>query len=180
MVHYNIQSIANKLDLIETELRHFDVICLTDTWLDARTFDDLLLLKDYKLYRRDRSGDNHDGICVSVRNNIYSCRRNDIELPDIECVWVEVITHNKKKQLIGTFYRPPNSNNTVISTIEDSIGLDFDTNIKNILITGDFNLDTLKQVSNKIIDLCQHHNLEQLINEPTNFTETSSLLYISF
>ena len=53
VVHYNIQSIANKLDLIETELRHFDVICLTETWLDIRTSDDLLLLKDYKLYRRD-------------------------------------------------------------------------------------------------------------------------------
>ena len=176
VVHYNIQSIANKLDLIETELRHFDVICLTETWLDTRTSDDLLLLKDYKLYRRDRSGYNHGGICVYVRNNIYSCRRNDIELPDIECVWVEVITHNKK-QLIGTFYRPPNSNNTVISTTEDSIGLAFDTNIKNILITGDFNLDTLKQVSNKkIIYLCQHYNLEQLINEPTNFTETSATI----
>ena len=176
VVHYNIQSIANKLDLIETELRHFDVICLTETWLDTRTSDDFLLLKDYKLYRRDRNGDNHGGICVYVRNTIYSCRRNDIELPDIECVWVEVITHNKK-QLIGTFYRPPNSNNTVISTIEDSIGLAFDTNIKDILITGDFNFDTLKQVSNKkITDLCQHYNLKQLINEPTNFTETSSTI----
>ena len=49
--------------------------------------------------------------------------------------------------------------------------------LKNILIIGDFNLDTLKQISNrKIFDLCQHYNLEQLINEPTNFTETSSTI----
>ncbi|MEW8547189.1 MAG: endonuclease/exonuclease/phosphatase family protein, partial [Candidatus Thiodiazotropha sp.] len=176
VVHYNVQSIMNKLDLIETEFRNFDVICLTETWLDIRTSDDLLDFKDFKLYRRDRIGDSHGGICVYVRNNIYSCRRNDLELPDIECVWIEVKTHNIK-QLIGTFYRPPNSSNNVISTIEDSIGLAFDTNIKNILITGDFNLDILKQVSNKkVIDLCQHYNLEQLINEPTNFTETSSTI----
>ena len=83
-----------------------------------------------------------------VRNNIFSCRRNDLEFLDIECVRTEVKTHNIK-QLIGTFYRPPNSNNTVISTIEDSVGLAFDTNIKDILITGDFNLDTLKHASNK-------------------------------
>ena len=115
-------------------------------------------------------------ICVYVRNNIYSCRRNDIELPDIECVWVEVITHNNK-QLMATFYRPPKSNNAIISTIEYSIGLAFDTNIKNILITGDFNFDTLEQDSSKtIIDLCQHYNLKQLINEQTNFTETSSTI----
>ena len=99
-----------------------------------------------------------------------------MKLLDIECVWIEVKTHNIK-QLIGTFYRPPNSNNTVISTIEDSVGLVFDTNIKNILITGDFNLDTLKHASNKkLLELCQHYNLKQLINEPTNFTETSSTI----
>ena len=35
----------------------------------------------------------------------------------------------------------------------------------------------MKQISNrKILDLCQHYNLEQLINEPTNFTETSSTI----
>ena len=62
--------------------------------------------------------------------------------------WIEINTHNRK-QLIGTFYRPPNSDNTVLATIEDSIGLAFDTNMQNILITGDFNLDTQKQVSNK-------------------------------
>ena len=58
----------------------------------------------------------------------YSCRRNDKELPDIECVFVEVITHNKK--IIRTFYRPLSLNKTVIATTEDSIGLAFDTNIK--------------------------------------------------
>ena len=59
--------------------------------------------------------------------------------------------------------------------IEDSIGLAFDTNISNILITGDFNLDVNKQVSySKIRDLCPYFNFEQLITIPTNFTETSS------
>ncbi|MCG8116730.1 MAG: reverse transcriptase domain-containing protein, partial [Candidatus Thiodiazotropha endolucinida] len=45
----------------------------------------------------------------------------------------------------------------------------------NIFITGDFNLDILKQASNKKIrDICQHFNLEQLITEPTHKTENSS------
>ncbi|MCG8113299.1 MAG: endonuclease/exonuclease/phosphatase family protein, partial [Candidatus Thiodiazotropha taylori] len=174
IVQYNVQSISNKLNLIEAELRNFDVICLTETWLDQRTTDDDLYLEEFKLFRRDRPGDNHGGICVYVRKNMYSKRRADLELHNIECVWVEVAVHNKK-QLIGTFYRPPNSINAVLSTIEDSIGLAFDTNIDNILITGDFNLDILKQSSNrKITDLCQYFNLEQLITEPTHFTETSS------
>ena len=127
-----------------------------------------------KLYRRDREGDSHGGICVYVQQNLYSRRRNDLQLPDIECIWIEINTHNRK-QLIGTFYRPPNSDNTVLASIEDSISLAFDTNMQNILITGDFNLDTQKQVSNKkIIDICLQLNLKQLITEPTHYTETSS------
>ena len=109
---------------------------------------DTLNIQGFKLYRRDREGDSHGGICVYAQQNLYSRRRNDLELPDIECIWIEINTHNRK-QLIGTFYRPPNSDNTVLATIEDSIGLAFDTNMQNILITGDFNLDTQKQVSNK-------------------------------
>ena len=70
-------------------------------------------------------GDNHGGICVYVRENIYSCRRNDIESPNIECVWVEMMVHNRK-QLLGTFYKPPNSPNAVMTSIEDSIGLAFE------------------------------------------------------
>ena len=67
--------------------------------------------------------------------------------------------------------------NAVFSSIEDSTGLAFDTNTENILLTGDFNFDTLKKNSyRKIYDLCQQFNLEQLINEPTHFTKNSSTI----
>ena len=67
-----------------------------------------------------------------------------------------------------------------MTSIEDSIGLAFDTNVQNILTTGDFNLDLLKDTSKgKIADLYQHFNLKHLINDPTNFTETSSSIGIS-
>ena len=56
IVHYNIQSLLNKVDLIGAELMNFDVICLTETWLDRRTADETLNLKGYKFYRRDRDG----------------------------------------------------------------------------------------------------------------------------
>ena len=111
----------------------------------------------------------------------FSKRRHDLEVPNIECLWVEISTKNKI-QLIGTFYRPPpppppNSTNAILSSIEDSIGLAFETNISNILITGDFNLDILKDNSSqKVRDLCQQFNFEQIINEPTHFTENSSSL----
>ena len=50
---------------------------------------------DNNLYRRDRVGDNHGGICMYVKQNIFSRRRQDLELPNIECVLVEISAHNK-------------------------------------------------------------------------------------
>ena len=83
--------------------------------------------------------------------------------------------YRKQIQLIGTFYRPPNSTNAILSSIEDSMGLAFETNISNILITCDFNFDILKDNSSqKVRDLCQKFNFEQIINEPTLYTENSS------
>ena len=162
--------------MIQSELCNFDVICITESWLDGRTADDDVKIENFKLFRRDRPGDHHGGICVYIRNNVFSKRRHDLELPNIECLWVEISIKNKI-QLIGTFYRPPNSTNAILSTIEDSIGLAFDTNISNILITGDFNLDILKDNSSrKVRDICQQFNFEQIINEPTHFTENSSSL----
>ena len=66
VVHYNIQSLSNKVDIIESELRDFDAICLTETWLDRRTSDDTIKINGFNLYRRDRVGDNHGGICVYI------------------------------------------------------------------------------------------------------------------
>ena len=109
-----------------------------------------------------------------VKQNIYSRRRQDLELPNIERVWVEISAHNKK-YLIGTFYTPPNSTNDVLLSIEDSIALSYDTNIQNILITGDFNFDFLKQsATKKVSDLCQQFSFDQLIMEPTHYIEMSS------
>lgn len=120
LVHYNVQSILSKVDLIGSELRNFNIICLTETWLGQDTTDESLKINEFSLYRRDRQTDNHGGVCVYVKDNVYSRRRTDLELPNIECIWVEIDFHHKKI-LLGTFYRPPNSSAQILSSIEDSI-----------------------------------------------------------
>ena len=62
VVHYNVPSLAFKIEAIEPELSNFDVICLTKTRLDHRTCDNLLALSEYTLYRRDRGRDAYSGI----------------------------------------------------------------------------------------------------------------------
>ena len=150
-------------------------MCFTETWLNPNIADDDIKFSDYRPpFRRDRSDGPGGGICVYVTNNIYATRRTDLELNDIECIWIEVSLNNKKL-LIGTFYRPPTSKPPTLKSIENSIGLACDTDINDILIVGDFNLDILKHASgNKINSICQQFNLHNLIQEPSHFTEIFS------
>ena len=160
VVHYNVQSLVNKNDILETELSHFNVICLSETWLHARIPDDDIKITGFNLYRRDRASDAHGGVCVYVDQNYLSKRRSDLETNRAECIWVE-ITIQHRKLLIGTLYRPPESKNEILLSIEDSIGLARDTNIHNILVTGDFNFDMLKDNSQKKVNnICQYFGLD--------------------
>ena len=158
-VHYNVQSLVNKTQILESELSNFDVICIAESLLHDAISDCDIKFEGYTVFRRGRIGDSHGGVCVYVNNNLHMRRRNDLELQNLECVWVEITTHCNKV-LIGTFYRPPNLPNDTMTQIENSIGLALDTNIQDIFIMGDFNLDILKQLpGRKINNICQYFGL---------------------
>ena len=95
---------------------------------------------------------------------------------NIECIWFE-ITIQHQKLFIGTFYKPHNSTNKILSSIEVSIGLAYDTNIYDVLVICDFYLNMLKDnSSSKVLNMCQYFGLESLNKEPTHFIEHSSSL----
>ena len=100
----------------------------------------------------------------------------DLEPLNTECIWIEIHL-NHTRILFGLFYRPPNSDMAYFSRIEDSILLALDTQIRNIIVTGDFNFNMLSdQTSKKVTDICEQFSLYQTITEPTHFTENSSSL----
>ena len=171
VVHYNVQSILNKIDILESELHSFNIFCFTETLLDGRTSDQKIEINGFNLLRRYRLGDNHGGVCVYADKNSYVKRRNDLEIQNVESIWLEV-TVQHRKILIGTFYRQLNSHSDILLEIENSIGLAYDTNIKEILITGDFKFDLLKQKSfKKLNDVSQYFGLESLISILCNHRE---------
>ena len=177
VVHYNIQSLVPKLDLLTTELNEFDILAFTETWLNPSVPTNDLTIDSYKIpERKDRPGDSHGGVILYVKNNIHYTRRHDLELRGVESIWIE-LTLKHKHILFGVFYRPPNSEAVVFSAIEDSINLAVDSGVNDIIITGDFNLNMQNvQSARKITSLCEQLSLVQSIEGPTHFTETSSSL----
>ena len=176
-IHYNVQSILPKLNILFTELCDFDILAFSESWLNASVPDEDLSFHFYhKPERKDRVGDSHGGVILYVKESLHYTRRRDIEPNGIECIWIE-ITLNHKRILFGLFYRPPSANAAYFSSIEDSIHLAIDTGIQDIIVTGDFNFNmSNEQLSVKVKDLCEQFSFEQVIEEPTHYTEHSSSL----
>lgn len=176
VMHLNIQSIVPKIDLIKGESEAYDVLVFTESWLKETSANESILIENFlPPFRRDRAGRPGGGVIIYVRNTLVAHRRTDLEINGLEAVWLEIIVRSKTI-LIGGFYRPPNSNNDYFDLIFESIDKAYSTNIADIIITGDFNVNMLVNGHNKMTDVTQQYNLKQLIQEPTHFTETSSSL----
>ena len=176
-VQYNVQSIVNKLDVLQAELFEIDILSFTETWLNPDISTEDIMLQSYNTpERKDRPGDPHGGVMIYVKDGIFYKRRMDLEIRGVESIWIEVI-HNHRSILYGLFYRPPNANGQYFTNIEDSISLAIDTGISNIIITGDFNFNYLNAQARRKIDmLCTQFSLHQPIDQPTHYTEHSSSL----
>ena len=174
-VQYNMQSIIHKLDILSTVLSELDILAFSETWFHSGISTTDLFIPGFKPpERNDRTGDRHGGVMIYVKDSFSYKRRYDLEPRNNECIWIE-IQFNHTQVLFGFFYRPLNSNTTYLTSIEDSISLAQNTQINNIIVTGDFNLDMLRiHTSQKESELCEQFSLYQTITEPTTFTENPS------
>jgi hypothetical protein len=96
-----VQSIIPKLDLIAAEYTDFDILSFTESWLkDTNTADSIELLNYQIPFRKDGGGDKKGGgIVVYVKDNIYTMRRFDLEIQDIEVIWIQLKICNKRSFL---------------------------------------------------------------------------------
>ncbi len=173
VMHYNVQSFLPKMNQLNAELSYFDVLTFSETWLSPDTLNtDILFHNFHPPFRNDRRGDRHGGVIMYVKNSIPVQRRSDLEPVGLECVWCE-IRLNARRLLIGVFYRPPNSSSDTLRDIERSIDLAVDSNIDNIIVTGDLNLNYLSEGTKRKLDsVFIPYGFQQIVSEPTHFTDS--------
>ena len=153
IMHINIQSLRPKLDILEIEAQPYDILVLSETWLNTSIDSDTLLIPNFNPpFRCDRVGRTGGGVAIYISDSLAGSTRPDLSIRDLEAVWIQ-IKHENKDLLIGGFYRPPNSNNTYWSLIEESFDRAYNTNIDNIVILGDFNINMQHSHNNKLSNL---------------------------
>lgn len=177
--HLNIRSISTGFDLFSELVtgESYDVLGLSETFLNKNTHDSVIRIPGYKVIRNDREG-RGGGVAFYVKDAI---KFKILEVPNnglVEQLWISIRIKGKKLCL-GTLYRPPHVNLPLcIENVENvltNLLPDFDY----VLFGGDFNVDFLNKNSlnfNLFNSLLNKYGLHQLIEHPTRITDTSSTL----
>ena len=170
-VHNNVCSLLPKVDLIESELSDHDVICLTETHLNNSITDDRLAILGFQKPKRKDRNRFGGGVAIYIKNSLYAKRREDLECQGLELLWVEVHSLSGKF-LIGVLYRPPSAKVELLDNLYDSLSKAIDSNLP-VFLTGDFNINMLSDTSKTFKHFLQRLNLDNVIDEPTNFTTST-------
>ena len=158
------------------------IIAITETWLDKKIEDAEVDIPGYKIYRKDRDADG-GGVAVYVRNDLSVIRREDLEDPNLEGLWLEITLPKSRGFLLGLYYRPPDSSDyldgdfmarfTDVAELTSSEG-------KEILLVGDFNCDfSAKRLTSgckQLKSLFRTLSFIQFIDSPTRITKDTSTL----
>lgn len=102
--HLNTRCIRYKIEYINDLVDNFHILCFSETHLDNNIDSESIQLHGFDLpIRRDRSH-NSGGVMIFMSSLLKYTRREDLENPKLETIWVEV---NLKfyNILVCCFYR---------------------------------------------------------------------------
>ena len=187
LCHVNMRSLqpddrSLKLDELHSTLcvnNNFDVICISETWLDDSISDDDIALPEYQVHRRDRNR-HGGGVAIYTNNSLPVKYLDDFNIDGIELVCVE-IKFNAKSILIACCYRPPGSRadaQEFLDNFQLIVNLMFVHSPDSIFILGDFNDRCIYWEDNhsnselglKFRDLIENNIMFQIIRDPTYIT----------
>ena len=180
IAHLNIRGLSTaKMLAIKHDIQSkFHVITLSETFLSQNSVHDLCLNGYHDIIRKDRDTFG-GGVAVYLCNSLAYKRRDDLELNNIECIWLEV-KQKTYRFLLATLYRPPNTDPNFWNDLQTM----YDNAISNsplpIIMTGDLNADPSTRDGIILKEFADSNFLTIHVNEPTRITETSSTILDQF
>lgn len=181
---FNATSIRGKLSEFNSSFdvfsaqNAFDVISLTETWLNDSVFDQEILVNSrYNIFRRDRDLSNSTkkdggGVLLAVDSQLPSLRRCDLET-GIEILWVEIKIGVSRSVFLGTAYLPPDSDLSAVSSLDASIEKVRSVSKCNdsIVILGDFNMPDADWIYQDDVNFAVCANSSNVSRKTSEFLE---------
>ena len=159
----------------------FSVIAVSETWGNVNN-EMFLNIPGYNrtlVNRKTGTG----GVALFILNNLHfdvCADLNAFANDNFECVFVKLSSSTFKTKVLGSVYRPPNSNLDLFMSGFHSVVDHFNHFDVECLIARDFNIDLLKYDAHRgtglFLDCLHEHALVPLITPPTRFTSDSFTL----
>ena len=186
VTHINIRSLRNSVHLTQVrelaQQKDFDIITISETWLNTSVSSSEVKIDGYKLFRLDRLHKRGGGVCAYVRKELKASVHNNLSFiseENFHQLWVTVQYKKLKFFLICVTYRPPDCPLSSFEDVFKPIYMEALTLNKPIVIMGDLNCDGLKVgcAEHKTLQrFLDEMNLSQLIHHPTRITDSSETL----
>ena len=187
VIQLNIRGISSKrtqlMHLIDNAVqdREPDLILLSETWLTP--FSPLFSIPGYDFHHLDRKKKKGGGVGILSSTRLRCAVRNDLSsnLPESECITIEMSLKNGAHCLVSSMYRPPNSEIPVFLASYSSLICAMKKECPNGTIVGlDHNLDFLKahshQLTNDFIQINLDLGMIPTITRPTRITNSTATL----
>ena len=184
IIHFNCRSLNANFSKLEDCLHsighNFDVIAVSETWLDNEST--LHKLEGYEFCHQPRKNKNGGGVGLYISNrlNFKIVNQATTSIDNVlECMTVEIILNNSKNIFVSCLYRQPGSS---IDVCIDTIHKLFDifSKRKCIYMCGDFNINLLNIEFHKgtkdFIDMLYSIGMYPLIDRPSRITCSSATL----
>ena len=185
LLHFNARSLFKNFDAISQFISQlhleFTVYGFSETWIHNYT-PLLFNLDGYSFIHNDRLKSRGGGVGLLIRDSLNIILRPDLNLQADLCesLFIEICLPLKKNIVVGIIYRDPNFSikqfNDPINDCMEKI----QSEIKNVYIMGDFNIDLLKSSYlkniNEFVNIVYDNSLRPLIDKPTRLSNSSTTL----
>ena len=190
ILQLNIRSILGKQNDLNSLLNKLNnqnslpkLLIISETHLNTSKLRHLNI-PNYKILSRNRTNKTGGGVAILCHITQPIKHRPDLNKfnsDTLECIFAEISNHHNKPIIIGSIYRPPNTNAKEFNTqYKDILSTLTKENNKEIIIGMDHNLDLLKSNSHtetqRFIDTNFDANLLPCIMRPTRITKSSATL----
>ena len=185
--HINAQSLVPKVNVVNTilEAEHFDLLCISETWLTPDTLSRFLVFPGYVMVRKDRavSSQGHrvrgGGVAIIHREEI-SCQVLQTPATSLlETLWLSVCWRGGRPAIVGVIYRPPTGSvSQAVEELQEQLQ-EILIRAKPVVLLGDVNiniLDTQSLDTRRYLTCLSELNLNQLIKQPTHLFPTPTAL----
>lgn len=151
--YQNVRGLKSKIELFSQEVlnNNFDIICLTETWLNSSISSSELFDGRYMVFRRDRESSSSvkregGGVLIAINKHFNILHKRSWQT-DAEDLWISFsLTENSNTKFnLGLIYLPPDISQDLFSRCVNNcknVCLSSHSQTQN-LILGDFNLSSI-------------------------------------